>query len=201
MHLIICARIFDFLVNQVNPQQLEIFDFPGCTIGPSTTFVLVDDLNEPDAARWAQLTPLLDRAVAQAQYAVYAAAPYGGDLLGDFGNLLRVQRLDALPSSASDMMFKLLVSPLVHNTQPTTLFIHLYPLDEDRVMAQTDVPICPDYPPTRWGVEYSAALTIPLPIPDDLPAADYRVVVGIYESITLARLADYVEIGRIHISS
>lgn len=192
--------IFDFLVDQVYPQPLEIFDFPGCTIGPSTPFVLVDGLNEPDAARWAQLTPLLDRSAEQAQYAVYAAVPYSGDLLGEFADLFRVHKLDALPPVASDMTFKLLVSPLAHTTQPTTLFIHLYPVDEDRVLAQTDVPICPDYPPTRWGIEYSAALTIPLHIPDDLPAADYRVVVGIYDSITLARLAEYVEIGRIHLS-
>lgn len=72
-----------------------------------------------------------------------------------------------------------------------SLFIHLIPADEYTVLAQADgAPAVPERPTLTWN-EPSETLISPaftVTIPPDLPAGEYRVMVGLYNYQTGQRL-------------
>jgi 4-amino-4-deoxy-L-arabinose transferase-like glycosyltransferase len=73
-----------------------------------------------------------------------------------------------------------------------SLFVHLTPLDEDTVLSQADgSPAVPERPTLTWDdpgeTLISPAFT--LKIPADVPAGDYRVMIGLYNYTSGQRLA------------
>jgi hypothetical protein len=92
-----------------------------------------------------------------------------------------------------------------------SVFIHLY--DASRLntgeapLSQSDSQLCPSHPTSLWHTQESVAQNFVLPIPADLPAGDYVIAFGVYDSGTLARLPvtappgsrDYVEIGHVQV--
>ena len=75
--------------------------------------------------------------------------------------------------------------------RPLTIFIHV--LDADgQLVTQLDLPLGEDdYPTILWGDHertYSAAY-FPIPIPEGLPPGEYPLLLGLYDSETLARRA------------
>jgi hypothetical protein len=73
-----------------------------------------------------------------------------------------------------------------------SLFIHLVPTDEYTVMAQADgAPTVPERPTLTW-TDPGETLISPqfsLAIPADLPPAEYRIMIGLYNFTTGARLS------------
>ena len=64
------------------------------------------------------------------------------------------------------------------------LFAHLIGLDGQRV-AQVDLP----YPTSSWRVGHYVTTELPLALPVDAPAGNYRLVIGLYDLSTGQRLA------------
>ena len=67
---------------------------------------------------------------------------------------------------------------ILDETEPQTAFLHLLN-NSDMVIAQLDLAL-----PNSSGAE-----PFQLPLPDSLPAGEYTLVVGVYDSLTQARLA------------
>lgn len=95
-----------------------------------------------------------------------------------------------------------------------SLFIHLTPLDESRVLAQADgSPAVPERPTLTWDDPAETLISPPftLPIPPDLAEGEYRVLVGLYNYTNGQRLrvrdgggnvvGDAWELARIRLSS
>jgi 4-amino-4-deoxy-L-arabinose transferase-like glycosyltransferase len=100
-------------------------------------------------------------------------------------------------------------------TMPTdnySLFIHVVPEDEYTILAQGDgAPASPDRPTLLWSDpgETLISLAFDIALPPDLPAGEYRVMIGLYNYLDGARLpikdengvdlGDALELMRIHI--
>jgi hypothetical protein len=72
-----------------------------------------------------------------------------------------------------------------------SLFVHLYPVDEDRVLAQHDGPPAQLNRPTlTWDdtEEFYIGSDVALALPPDLLSGDYRLVLGLYDYLTGERL-------------
>ncbi|MEO8612369.1 MAG: glycosyltransferase family 39 protein, partial [Chloroflexota bacterium] len=72
-----------------------------------------------------------------------------------------------------------------------SMFVHLYPADEDRVLAQHDgAPTVIERPTLTWDDpdELYIGADVNLAIPADTPPGDYRVVIGLYDYSNGARL-------------
>jgi hypothetical protein len=68
------------------------------------------------------------------------------------------------------------------------VFVHLLG-DGPAPVAQGDgPPLSGDYPTSMWGTGEAIADTHPVLVPGDLPAGEYRLLVGMYELETLQRL-------------
>lgn len=73
-----------------------------------------------------------------------------------------------------------------------SLFIHLTPLGDNSVLAQMDgSPAVPERPTLTWDdpSETLISPTFTLNLPTDLPAGDYRVLIGLYNFTSGQRLA------------
>jgi hypothetical protein len=74
--------------------------------------------------------------------------------------------------------------------RPLTMFIHL--VDENgQLVTQLDLPLGgDDYPSALWGDnERTVTTTYDVPLPGSLPAGEYSILLGLYDSQTLERLA------------
>jgi hypothetical protein len=95
----------------------------------------------------------------------------------------------ARPGDSVTIRFYWQASGLPHDNY--SLFIHLTPLDDDSVRAQVDgSPAVPERPTLTWE-DPNETLISPaytLTIPADLPAGEYRVLVGLYNYTTGERL-------------
>jgi hypothetical protein len=72
-----------------------------------------------------------------------------------------------------------------------SMFVHLYPHDEDTLVAQHDgAPTVPERPTLTWDDpdELFFGADVNLAIPADTPQGDYRLVIGLYDYTTGARL-------------
>ncbi len=72
-----------------------------------------------------------------------------------------------------------------------SLFVQLYPADEDRVLAQHDGPPAHLNRPTlTWDDldEFYTGSDVVITLPEDLPPGDYRLVLGLYDYLTGQRL-------------
>jgi hypothetical protein len=71
-----------------------------------------------------------------------------------------------------------------------TLFAHLVPAGEDRIVAQHDGPPFADVLPTsRWPIGVPLDVITSVTVPPDAPAGAYRLAVGWYDPATGERLA------------
>lgn len=79
--------------------------------------------------------------------------------------------------------------------RPTTnysMFVHFYPEAEDQLLAQYDgAPTIPERPTLTWDDvnELYIGADVPLALPADLPAGNYRLALGLYDYNTGTRLA------------
>ena len=72
------------------------------------------------------------------------------------------------------------------------MFMHLYPADEEQLIAQYDgAPTVLERPTLTWDDpdELLIGATAGLTIPADITAGDYRLVIGLYDYNTGARLS------------
>jgi hypothetical protein len=75
-----------------------------------------------------------------------------------------------------------------------TLFAHLMPVGEDRLVAQRDgPPFDGPLPTSAWPVGVPLDVTTAVAVPSDLPPGEYRLAVGWYDPATGARLPVAVE--------
>jgi hypothetical protein len=74
--------------------------------------------------------------------------------------------------------------------RPLTVFIHLIG-EGGQLVTQLDLPLGgDDYPSALWGDnERTVATTYDVPLPESLPAGEYAILLGLYDSQTLERLA------------
>ncbi|MDW8396431.1 MAG: hypothetical protein RMM31_09340, partial [Anaerolineae bacterium] len=82
--------------------------------------------------------------------------------------------------------------------QPTSkayaLFVHLYKIDpsgevdDTHKFAQGDRWLCPPYPTPFWQPDEVVVQPFELTLPDDLPAGDYAIAVGVYDQASGERL-------------
>jgi hypothetical protein len=73
-----------------------------------------------------------------------------------------------------------------------SMFIHLYPADEDQIVAQFDgAPTTPARPTLTWDdtSELYIGPDVPLTLPADLTPGEYRLAVGLYDFSNGARLS------------
>ena len=71
------------------------------------------------------------------------------------------------------------------------MFAHLYPANEDRIITQHDGPLSVlERPTLTWDDtnELYIGGDAQLVIPADIPPGDYRLIVGVYDYTTGARL-------------
>lgn len=111
-----------------------------------------------------------------------------------FGDSIFLLGYDAYPTTAAPgdtipiRLYWNAVSPPPLNY---SMFIHLVPLDEWTPLSQVDGTPGIDARPTSTWIEPSETLISPifeLPIPSDLPAGDYRILLGLYNYETNVRL-------------
>jgi hypothetical protein len=72
-----------------------------------------------------------------------------------------------------------------------SMFVHLYPADEDTMLAQHDgAPTVAERPTLTWDDPHELYIgaDVSLAIPAETPPGDYRVVIGLYDFTTGARL-------------
>ncbi|MCS6836880.1 MAG: hypothetical protein NZ750_12800 [Anaerolineae bacterium] len=73
-----------------------------------------------------------------------------------------------------------------------SVFVHLYPIDREEVLAQVDGPPAqPQRPTLTWDDPDEMYISEPLvlTLPNDLAPGDYRLVLGVYDYLTMQRLA------------
>jgi 4-amino-4-deoxy-L-arabinose transferase-like glycosyltransferase len=73
-----------------------------------------------------------------------------------------------------------------------TLFVHLYgdptPYEGGALWAQGDTPLCLSSPPQTWRSDERIVQTVTLTLPSDVPASEYELAIGIYDTLTQERL-------------
>jgi len=69
------------------------------------------------------------------------------------------------------------------------VFVHLIGTDPDPVAQGDGPPLAGFYPTGAWAPGEVIADPHPIPLPEDVPAGQYRIVVGLYDLDTLVRLA------------
>jgi hypothetical protein len=125
----------------------------------------------------------------------YRMFPPENEAAFDFGGQITLTGYDLDTSSASPgggILFRPYWRVPARPATNYSMFIHLYPADEDRVLAQYDgPPTVIERPTLTWDdpAELYIGSAITLPLPGDVPPGDYRLAVGLYDYSTGARLA------------
>ncbi|MCC6615881.1 MAG: glycosyltransferase family 39 protein [Anaerolineae bacterium] len=204
---------------------------------PVSAFERADCLRLPDAAEayYFALT-MFDASFAQAlspwasvtatdwvapddedRYAIYRAQPertlFEQEMI-TFGERLAVS-LSADPPAhvtpGETIPLDLLVRAQVPLDREYTLFAHLYgdptPYEGGELWAQADVPLCPSSPPPTWRADEIIIQPAALAIPAEVPAGDYQIALGLYETASHERLGvsapasglDYAVVGTVHV--
>jgi hypothetical protein len=128
-------------------------------------------------------------------YSFYRIQPPGQQVDVDFGGQIRLAGYDLKGGTAKPGEGIVFRPYWRIDEQPTTnysLFVHLYPADEDKLITQYDgAPGSPTRPTLTWDdpdelyIGPDAALTVPA----DLPPGSYRLIIGLYDYSTGARLS------------
>jgi hypothetical protein len=110
--------------------------------------------------------------------------PGAGDLRAAFSPLDG----DGSVPRGQALLLNLYWQPLARLDADYAIFLHL--LDaEGRTVAQRDTVIrAADYPTSRWQPGELALDLADLPVPADLPAGEYRLILGVYRMDTMERL-------------
>ncbi len=132
----------------------------------------------------------------------------------NFSDQMQVRVLSTVPERAqpNDLIpIEISARALRPLDRDYSVFIHLYgqtrPEAGGAPLSQSDGLLCPSHPSSLWQVQEFAVQTFALPIPADLPAGEYVVALGVYDSETQARLAvtapsggrDSVDLGHIQV--
>jgi hypothetical protein len=73
-------------------------------------------------------------------------------------------------------------------SQDYTLFVHVLDAAGALVAQHDGVPVGGFLPTRAWRPTLAVRDKIEIPLPSNLPRGEYRVVTGLYDSVTLARL-------------
>lgn len=110
---------------------------------------------------------------------------------GDAIHLIGYDQIPESPEPGDPLTFRFYWKASQTPLDNYSLFIHLTPLVEYRILAQTDgAPAVPDRPTLTWNDPTETLISSPLTItiPASLEAGDYRVFVGLYNYVTGERL-------------
>ncbi|NDJ61500.1 MAG: hypothetical protein GYB67_10260, partial [Chloroflexi bacterium] len=143
--------------------------------------------------RWAAVEPrYMDAAT---RYAIYRIAPDQARLAmtaaARFADRLALRLAEPPPDPVSPgavLHVELLLRTDPPLERADTLFLHLYGADDRVIHSQTDRPLCRSYPPSLWRADETIIQALPLPIPAEIAPGAYRVAVGVYSSLSGARL-------------
>lgn len=111
-----------------------------------------------------------------------------------FGDAIHLIGYDQIPESARPgdaLTFRFYWKANQTPLDNYSLFIHLIPIGEYRILAQLDgAPAAPDRPTLTWNDPSETLISPPLTItlPATLAAGDYRVILGLYNYVTGERL-------------
>lgn len=194
--------LLQFRSADLAPRHVGAFDSHYCQVMSDVPAVYVSlTMYEPEfqatLARWADVTVLLEDKPADGsapRFTVYQVTPRPDALKGqgsaiEFGGLVQVRSLEALPAEASavaTLHIRLGVRALQPLTQAYSVFVHLYgdptPYEGGRMWAQGDSWICASYPTAFWNRDETIVQDFALPIPADIPPGRYTVAIGVYEA-------------------
>jgi hypothetical protein len=110
---------------------------------------------------------------------------------GDAIHLIGYDQIPESPKAGDPLTFRFYWKASQTPLDNYSLFIHLTPLAEYRILAQTDgAPAVPDRPTLTWNDPGETLISQPftITIPSNLEAADYRVFVGLYNYVNGERL-------------
>ena len=194
------------------------------TPDPTDYFSL--DMFDPEFAarlsQWAEVEEVLAEPTDSPRWRVYRAQPHA-DIVGqwgadriDFGRmsarLLRPLPQAARPGDTLEITLGFRAAPNASLDRSYTAFVHFYgdpsPVEGGAILAQVDAPLCPSYPPPTWYGFEVIVQPLTLTIPPDLAPGRYQLSLGVYDSLTVARLpityppgqTDYVLLGSVDIT-
>jgi hypothetical protein len=191
-----------------------------CYVTPRQTYIAVDlpiHLNsfESRVQIYSENVEAVARQPEQ-EYNVFIVAPHD-DLIAEWdnsvlmGDSLEVRLVEPVPQTvAAGDMLTLYLGMRVHQTitQEYRFFVHLQgnptPYEGGTQWSTGDTPLCAQVYNPQWDTSETIVQTLTLPIPDDMPAGEYHIAIGLYEPNTDARLPitpaqnehDYYELFR-----
>ncbi|MDX2137450.1 MAG: hypothetical protein SF123_05095 [Chloroflexota bacterium] len=131
------------------------------------------------------------------RWTIYRAQPHD-DLFQEqdvvFGDRIAVRLVQTQPEIAPAAAVPLTaiaraVAPL---DRAYTLFVHVYgnptPYEGGTLWGQADAPFCTSSPPQTWRMDEVIIQPVTLSIAPELPAGEYTLAVGIYDTLTGERL-------------
>jgi hypothetical protein len=142
--------------------------------------------------QWADVSPLM---VSDEGFAVYEATarPIPTSAEYTFGAGLSVGLIDPLPTvvrAGDTLTLRLRLQARIAAAANYTAFVHLFtpPYSAETMRAQTDAPLCPPYPTLKWAADEIIVQTLTLTLPPAAADQTYTLVLGLYDSQTLARV-------------
>jgi hypothetical protein len=175
-----------------------------CYVTPRQSYVAVDlpiHLNsfESRAQVYSENIEIVARQPEQ-EYNVFIVTPHD-DLTAAWDNSIRmgdnleVQLVEPVPQNVvSGETITLYLGMRVQQTltQEYRFFVHLQgnptPYEGGTQWSTGDAPLCAQAYNPQWDTSATIVQTLTLPIPDDMPAGEYHIAIGLYEPNTGARL-------------
>ncbi len=215
---------FEYTLGAETYRRFKYFDGRQCLVVPSVTTantvyaVIVPEAEDPFTLSAVKTvfpagTEIAHEFNGDSLYAVLYQIPagqtahlaVGATRHADFGGLVQMRgyAIATTALSPGDTL-QLNVTWEARQATPAAykIFIHLVgPLrtDGSRIYAQHDAEPCNNfYPAWQWSPGEVIADRYALPLPDDVPPADYQVLIGWYDSGTLERLTAADELGRVY---
>lgn len=199
----------DFRRAYLAPRPTSFFNPEECWIASSLPAVYTIDTAGAAGYRralgqWADVTKLAQNIPKTdfdpTTFTVFKAVPHA-DFLSDtaspsvtFSDQLLLRLLEELPSTVrpgDTLDIKVRVKPLRRLDNLYSVLVHLYQIKLDQsvdLFGQGDSPLCISYPTNLWQPHEIAIQDFSLQIPPDLPAGNYAIAIGIYNTETVARL-------------
>jgi hypothetical protein len=175
-----------------------------CYVTPRQTYIAVDlpiHLNsfESRVQMYSENVVAVARQPEQ-EYNVFIVTPHD-DLIAEWDNSVRmgdrleVRLIESMPQNvAAGDTLTLYLGMRVQQTpsQEYRFFVHLQgnptPYEGGTQWSTGDAPLCAQVYNPQWDTSETIVQTLTLPIPDDMPAGEYHIAIGLYEPNTGTRL-------------
>ncbi|MCB0209114.1 MAG: hypothetical protein KDJ52_07285 [Anaerolineae bacterium] len=105
-----------------------------------------------------------------------------------FGDQVELTGYDLTQTDANTLYLSLYWHTLRPFAEDFTIFVHVRDGDNNTVINADHQPYDGHVPTSRWPMEQTIKETIRLDVPPDLPAGQYRLMIGMYSPITIERL-------------